>query len=679
MTGATTLDALARGYRKRRAAAALLLSLAVVAAAASTRFRFAPGPAGTVMLGVAVVIALFAIGYAVVRNKVDARQVARHVDRADASLGESAELLLVADHELPLAERLARRQAEGALARSTWRVAALPDRGAARMSMAALALLAAAGVVAFAPRVSGDASDSTGVGTAPGRATRVARLRIEIEPPGYLRVPRRTQGGWDLDVPEGAVVRWSVRTSRPVDRPAIVTSRGDTIPLAASDDGDLRGTLRARESTIYRFEHADGVSDFHRIAVRPDAEPTVTVLRPAPRTVLPTGASRIVPLEVLVRDDHGITTAGIVATVTSGSGESVRFRERRLALLARRRTPEGARFSATVNLDSLGMAPGDELYFYASARDNRQPPGEGRSETVFLALADTAQRAAAEFTGLAVGAGPEYFRSQRQIIIDTERLIADAARLPIDVFRERANAIGMDQGLLRLRYGEFTGEEFEASATPDAAHEHDDPENATLLDPGTKATLKGAIAEMWQAELRLRTYRPREALPYEYRALELLKTVQQASRAYVQRVGFEPPPLEPDEKRLSGKLDAIRGASRRVTAAPDTPFEAAVRAITRLRELRGGRTASGDARATIAAAIAEVAARAPSGDPAQLVALRALQALADSLGAGRPCAPCAARAERALLAVLPAPPEAPALPSGQDDLRKRYVQLLHRP
>jgi len=39
-----------------------------------------------------------------------------------------------------------------------------------------------------------------------------------------------------------------------------------------------------------------------------------------------------------------------------------------------------------------------------------------------------------------------------------------------------------------------------------------------------------------EAELRLRTYEPRAALPFEYRALELLKVAQQAARIYVKRV-----------------------------------------------------------------------------------------------------------------------------------------------
>lgn len=60
---------------------------------------------------------------------------------------------------------------------------------------------------------------------------------------------------------------------------------------------------------------------------------------------------------------------------------------------------------------------------------------------------------------------------------------------------------------------------------------------------------------MWDAELYLRTHRPETALAYEYRALELLKQVQQANRQYVRKVGYELSPIPIDETRLTGTYD----------------------------------------------------------------------------------------------------------------------------
>jgi len=64
------------------------------------------------------------------------------------------------------------------------------------------------------------------------------------------------------------------------------------------------------------------------------------------------------------------------------------------------------------------------------------------------------------------------------------------------------------------------------------------------------------LTEMWSSELRLRTYKPQEALPYEYKALRLLKDLQQKSRAYVAKTTVKTSQLKL-EKRLTGELDKI--------------------------------------------------------------------------------------------------------------------------
>ncbi|MGE5927873.1 MAG: hypothetical protein ACM357_10995, partial [Gemmatimonadota bacterium] len=509
---------------------------------------------------------------------------------------------------------------------------------------------------------------------------------VEIRAPRYTGRPARTQDSLEIDAEEGSAIRWTFEAHGAAVAPRLATSTGDTTPLVPSGDGRFVAAMTARRSLLYQvvLDSAAATPEIHRLTVRPDAPPEVIVLRPAPRSELPAGAPLRVAVEVLATDDYGAASAELVATVTTGSGESVRFREQRIALPAPAAARGGALFRTTLDLAALGMAPGDELYFHVLARDRRPEPNTGRSATVFVSLADTAAPAPALVAGVALPTAPEYFRSQRQIIIDTERLVADAPRLPVEIFRERANAIGIDQGLLRLRYGEFTGEEFEEAIEAGETHAHDSEENSTLLADSVKATLKGAIAQMWEAELRLRTYRPAEALPYEYRALELLKTVQQSSRAYVQRVGFEPPPLEIDRHRLTGKLDGVRSRSVRDSVASDDPRRASREALILLRSLDGTPHASGRGdvwladRAALVAAEEELARLAADGDRAALEALRRVRRLRASLGDGRACEGCVAAAESALLASLP--PPAPAAPprNAAGPLARRYVELLER-
>jgi hypothetical protein len=213
----------------------------------------------------------------------------------------------------------------------------------------------------------------------------------------------------------------------------------------------------------------------------------------------------------------------------------------------------------------------------------------------------SAQVLAAEGFGVGVNRLPEYFRSQRQIIIDTEELLRVHKQLPEAAFRQRSQNIAFDQKALRMRYGKFLGEEDYLAASPTTKHEetteeaddehhgheheehhheghehaegeqadllaayrhvHDLSEINTFLDPATRDTLKKALAAMWESEKYLRLAKPQKALPFQYEALKYLKMVQQKSRVYVRKSGVDLPPLT-EEYRLS-KTDEVPKAPRR--------------------------------------------------------------------------------------------------------------------
>ena len=76
-----------------------------------------------------------------------------------------------------------------------------------------------------------------------------------------------------------------------------------------------------------------------------------------------------------------------------------------------------------------------------------------------------------------------------EIIIDAEALIRQRRSLAAEDFVKRSDAIGIDQRILRLRYGQFLGEESEGAPKPpptsdlptsdtpaagDHDHDHDD-------------------------------------------------------------------------------------------------------------------------------------------------------------------------------------------------------------
>jgi hypothetical protein len=104
-------------------------------------------------------------------------------------------------------------------------------------------------------------------------------------------------------------------------------------------------------------------------------------------------------------------------------------------------------------------------------------------------------------------------------------------------------------------------------------HAHDSEEVNTYFEQSTKGALKAALEQMWQAELYLRLFEPEKSLPYQYKALEYLKTVQQKSRAYVKKTGYDPPPIKEQEKRLSGELKDLDARMKKELVELDKQIE----------------------------------------------------------------------------------------------------------
>ncbi|HWA57299.1 MAG TPA: hypothetical protein VG692_08600 [Gemmatimonadales bacterium] len=723
---AQLLGALATRYRLERAASRLLAGAAGGMSLGGLLHYAGAGSRG-VLLGLVsgIGLGLLAAWAGERRAPVDRGTVARHLDRALPELEESATLLVDGAPVAGALAALQRRRVEQRLdPRRAWQ--ALPHSEVRRAALVSLPLLlAGAALLLRAPTSRGVLWVESAGGD--GARLTLRSLTVTIAPPAYTGLPVRYAEAGDLEVEEGARLAWQLTTAGPVDRAWLIPSTGDSVPLTAAGEGRWEATLRAERSMLVRIRltHADSLtltSDDYRLAVRPDRPPVLTVVRPEERTSVDPATLPPVAVEVLANDDYGVDQVSIAATIASGRGEAVRFRRLTIPFAERkRREGHGEILRATLNLKALGLAAGDELYFDVEATDRRTPvPNRARSETMFISVQDPSSVPPADLARLAIGAQPEYFRSQRQLIIDTEKLLADQPRLAKAVFQTRSNELGMDQGLLRLKYGQFLGEEFEeelqpmggrehaaAEAAPDKqeapkagdeaqknpnqpeektppqkkaaepfAHRHDDAENATLLGRTVKDKLKEAVGAMWNAELRLRTYEPKQALPYMYRALELIKQVQQDSRVYVQRVGFEPPPIEVEQLRLTGKLKDIgdhrvAGSGRGRDSLPG--IREALAALQPQAE--GDRTADAVRRA-LAAAGEELAALAVD-DPRLLPLVKDLRQLDDSLSRGTACGGCAARVTQGLWGALP-PAEARLDPSPVHDspLARRFEAMM---
>lgn len=463
-----------------------------------------------------------------------------------------------------------------------------------------------------------------------------------IRPPAYTALKAYTSEA-DISMPEGSQVTWSVQFSSIPEYAFLHFSNGDR--LAFLQNQALRSIIRSGlEQGFYWISYFDGKeaqrTPYYKIELVPDKPPVVEISGIAQYQELPFSNDASLTFTASALDDYGLSDASIVATVTKGDGESVKFREERLSFKS---TVSGKQFSEdmTLKASDFDMEPGNELYFYLEASDEKTPePQSNRTETFFFVLEDTADIEFSLVGSLGVDLMPEYFRSQRQIIIDTEKLLAEKADIPLSEFKSRSNELGFDQKTLRLKYGQFLGEEAESGiaienevesegdeehdheghdhkpgenvleefghdhdhedeagqlmdkgteqkteaekAIEEIAHNHDDAETATFYEVSLKTKLRTALSEMWDAELYLRLFEPEKSLPYQYAALKLLKEIKNHARIYVQRIGFDPPPITEEGKRLTGDLDEIHGQNFTSNQLDSLPFPAIRAAILQL-------------------------------------------------------------------------------------------------
>ncbi|HTF18185.1 MAG TPA: hypothetical protein VK658_08945 [Chryseolinea sp.] len=598
-----------------------------------------------------VISAVVAIGVCIVRLlqlrlfQIDEESMARYVNRQLPQLQESGDLLLREPGELTVLEQLQQQRAAKQFAdlRGTLR---LPHQ----LYRAVLALIAGtliASVMIFAfDRASGRVSLQEPVrqrapAIGPVLPGSVRQLSIQLSPPAYTHLKDNVSLTFPIAAPEGSQASWSVLFSAPVQNACIVFDGHDTLALHASGDR-YAAQRKLVNSGFYQlmWQATDGQqkhSDFYPIQLLKDVPPTLKIDNLEQFIQLEAAGKRSVDLHASLSDDYGLARAYLIATVSKGSGEGIKFREERLRFDAPARI-EGKKLAATRHIDlaKLGLDPGDELYYYIEAFDNKTPsPNRARTETYFIALRDTSEITTSVDPGLGVDLMPEYFRSQRQIIIDSEKLLKEKNRITRAQFNARSNDLAHDEKVLRLRYGEFLGEEFETSIGPSAGadapvssetdivkqyghqhdtdeehaarveapakpgeqhshgtahakdedpskaylHAHDSEEEATFFTQSIRAKLKAAVTIMWDAELHLRLYTPEKSLPYQYQALKLLKEISQDSRIYVHRTGFDPPPLKED-KRLSGDLAEVRSSVATTRSVDRDEYPAIRRALS---------------------------------------------------------------------------------------------------
>jgi len=677
MSAADVLADLASATRRRRAAILVALALPLIFAAAAVAWRVAgAGGLAAVLVGVAAALLAW-----VTRSTrpFDAGWVVRQLDDRRSDLEDSAGLLLREPAQLNRLQQLQRARLERRLAdapppdlRPAW-----PGHGLA-LSWTLGAAIATAALLAPPLHDGSTRGEAPSRAPAPTIATepRLVEAHLDIEPPAYTALPARSEQTLDAKLPAGSRLRWRLAFEPRPESVELAFHDGSRIALTQADDV-WTAERRIERSALYRVlvdgEATVAATPRHRLDAIADRPPAIRVLAPTQAVTLIEAGQRQWLLEFEASDDHGLGPARLEVTLAQGGGENVTVTERTIALRGKGDARQ-RRYSHRLDLAQLGLAAGDDVIVRLGVQDNRVPtPQSARSASLILRWPMGSGEESTGMEGIVRQTLPAYFRSQRQVIIDTEALIAERSKLAAERFESRSDAIGVDQRLLRLRYGQFLGEEVDEgrdagheehddAAEPEPergetdsvleqfGHTHDIPEAATLLDRETRELLRAALGEMWQAELHLRQGQPERALPFEYRALDRIKQVQQASRIYLARVGLELPPIDAT-RRLTGDAGGVR--SRGDPLAPSTPADALPAALwQRLGEPVAPRD---DVAASALRSDLEALAKWVGERETELPQAIELLAAIDGLVNDASCEPCRAQLRALLWPLLPSP------------------------
>jgi hypothetical protein len=471
----------------------------------------------------------------------------------------------------------------------------------------------------------------------------IESLAIKITAPSYTGKASYEQGKFSLNVEQGADVSWTINTNVSIKNAWLIFNEKEKLPLTSigKDKTKWKAAKNITQPGFYQVSIDGKLSDLYQVQVIKDALPIIKVKTPKQYTHIDAGEKPKVTLTVSLSDDYGIADALIFATVAKGSGEAVKFKEYKLNFATSfRQHNRQYDVQKLLDLPALNMEPGDELYFYIQAQDNHQQ--KSRTDVYIVSIQDTAQLLSMD--GIVNGSNvkPEFFRSERQIIIESQQLLKDRDSISLDAFKKRSNDLGVDQKLLRLRYGKFLGEEDESGKegndelakvenfnnaqmfTDAYTDKHDNAEDATFLEPAVKQQLKATLTEMWKAELQLRMYQPNDALPFEYKALRLLKDLQQKSRAYVAKTSYNPPPLK-NEKRLTGDLSKIgQPVNQQQIKAITDRFETLKKAVGVLEQLKYSIALTGGDKLTLQLAEQDLGAKASAEPGIYLPAVSAM-------------------------------------------------------
>lgn len=432
----------------------------------------------------------------------------------------------------------------------------------------------------------------------------IDELHVRVVPPPYSGLSvEEVAGDAPLRVLAGSQIEVSVRARGPIDG-ATLSFNGEASRMRSLGEGAFAGAFKADISGAFELrilgDEKRAPAPFVRaVETYPDAVPEVRLTEPLGDQLLRAVPGGPIHVRWTARDDLGLASATLKYIKSRGEGDAAKFTSGELGQAsveaATAREWHGA---SSLDLARLDVRPGDTLVFWVEARDrNPSPANTGRSASLAISIAGP-EGVKLNLSDLRPSEIGRFLLSQRQIIINTEKLHNERARLAPEEIKRRANAIAADQREFKNSFNDYiriegAGEHDEPRAggaaesieaqVQESVEERIEPHDHGIAEPpaGSPSSVRDmiyAIRAMWDAEEALSLSDTAKALVYEREALTRLKRAQLATR-YVPPIVAQSKPIDL-KRRYAGELAEIRTRleklSRRAAPKEAGPVRAAL-------------------------------------------------------------------------------------------------------
>ena len=376
-------------------------------------------------------------------------------------------------------------------------------------------------------------------------------VEIAYTYPEYTQLkPIIQQGEGNIRAVAGSQAEVRITTNKAIQSATLTVDAQDSTPMLISDGRTLTTTLDVLNDGKYSVKLlcVDGFNNQtpieYTITAIPDEAPEIVIKEPG-RDIK---ATKLEEVRVLAEatDDYGVENMTLMHNIGSGEpqeleAETIEVKEKKIISSA-----------YVFYLEELDVEPGEFISYYAQATDNntRTGPGVSTSELHLIEVRPFNERyMQMDGEGQQAPEGqpfPNLIADQRTIIKNTWKHIHSRPSPMTEDYQSAVKQIGVEQDQLKDK-------------TQRVADELSMSMRDANVDPEMLMNLEGAVTKMGEASGELYAVKPKEALPHEQDALELLtKAMMELDKVLTQmRAGGNQAAADNMEMDMEDLQDAI--------------------------------------------------------------------------------------------------------------------------